>query len=254
MLRLPNLGTFMAVLAIAALPACAGGGSNGASGASDTSGASASPGASAAAASRGARAPAASERGKPGALASESGKPAAPRKVVAPLASGTEITLRVRDSLSSRFNHVGDTVIATSAGAAVDEAGQAVIPAGAAFEGVITDIAPSSGPRSQGRLAMTFSKVRFGGHTYALEGRMVSADQSQAGRGITAGTALKVGAGAAVGGVAGRIIGGNTTGAVVGAAAGAVAGGVVAHETRRLDVVLPRGGMVKIALTAPFQP
>ena len=34
----------------------------------------------------------------------------------------------------------------------------------------------------------------------------------------------------------------------------AVAGGVVAHETRRLDVVLPPGGVVKIALTAPFQP
>lgn len=248
MRRLPTFGAFMAVLAVTALPACKGSGSDG-----DASAAGA-PDSAAPAASRGTRASSAAERAKPGALTSEAGKPAAPRKAAMRLASGTEITLHVRDSLSSRFNHAGDTVIATSAGAAVDEAGQTVIPAGAAFEGVITDIAPSSGPRSQGRLAMTFSKVRYGGRTYALESHLVSADETQAGRGITTGTALKVGAGAAVGGVAGRIIGGNTTGAVVGAAAGAVAGGVVAHETRRLDVIVPRGGVVKIALTAPFQP
>ena len=245
MRRLPTFGAFMAALAVAALPACKGSGSNGDAGASDSV---------APAASQGARAPSATERGKPGSLASEAGKPAAPRKAMARLASGTEITLHVRDSLSSRFNHAGDTVIATSAGAAVDEAGETVIPAGAAFEGVITDIAPSPGPRSEGRLAMTFSKVRYGGRTYALQGQMVSADETQAGRGITTGTALKVGAGAAVGGVAGRIIGGNTTGAIVGAVAGGAAGGVVAHETRRLDVIVPRGGVVKIALTAPFQP
>ncbi len=247
MRRLPSLAALTAAALVAAASACTGAGSSGGSDASATAD-SAAP-----AARRGARTASAVERGKPGALTSESGKPVAARSALR-LAAGAEISLRVRDSLSSRFNHTGDTVIATSAAAAVDEAGQTVIPAGAAFEGVITDISPSSGPRSQGRLAMTFSRVRYGGRTYPLEGRMVSADETSAGRGITTGTALKVGAGAAVGGVAGRIIGGNTTGALIGAAAGAAGGAVVAHETRRLDVIVPRGGVVKIALTAPFQP
>jgi outer membrane lipoprotein SlyB len=74
------------------------------------------------------------------------------------------------------------------------------------------------------------------------------------GRGITAGTAAKVGAGAVVGGVAGRVIGGNATGTVVGAVAGAAAGGVVAHETRTLDIVLPDGAPIRAVFTSRFSP
>ncbi len=199
---------------------------------------------------------AASSAAKPGAPEKRSGPFAFLRshRKVETLAAGAEIRVQARDEISSRTAHAGDAVVVTSSAPAVNAAGDTVIPAGAELEGTITDIAPAPNPRASGRLAMDFSTVRFGGKSYPLHARLVAADAERVGRGIPGGTALKGGGGAAIGGLAGRLIGGNTTGAVIGAAAGAAAGGVYAHETRTLDVVLPRGGAVRIALTEPFQP
>lgn len=170
------------------------------------------------------------------------------------LASGTALSLRSRDGLTSRFSQLGDVVVATSLHPALSATGDTVIPAGAEFEGIVTAIAPAPNPRADGRLGIEFSEVRFGGRTYPVRTRLLGVATQRVGRGITGGTVLKVGAGAAAGGIVGRLIGGNATGTLVGAAAGAAAGGVYAHETRHLDVVLPRGGLIRIALAAPFQP
>ena len=231
MTRSRGLGALF-VVAAAALPACSGAGASGA--------------------------PPGPGGGRPGAAASAATRKSGPfaflrsHKKDEHLASGVEITLRVRDTISSRTNKSGDAVVATAVRPALSAAGDTVIPAGAVFEGVITDIAPSPNPRSEGRLAIEFSQVRYGGSSHPVRARLLGAETERVGRGITGGTALKVGAGAGVGGLAGRLIGGNATGTIVGAAAGAAAGGVYAHETRHLDVVLPRGGQIRIALTEPF--
>ena len=176
-------------------------------------------------------------------------KPAAP----AMLATGTTIDLTASDSLNSRNNKKGDAVTATSASPVKSKDGRPVIPAGAVFQGTISDIAPAEHPGGQGRLVLTFTRVSFGGKTYGVEASVDTMGTTMKGRGVTAGDAAKVGAGAVVGGIAGRLIGGNKTGTAVGAAAGAAAGVGVAAATRDVDIILPAGALVRIVLTAPFE-
>jgi hypothetical protein len=186
-----------------------------------------------------------------GASASMKGKAnAASRDLVA--ARGTVIELTSRDVLTSRRNRPGDTVVATATSAALDAARDTVVPVGAEFLGTVQEIAPAPNPRATGRLRLAFTAVRIGGVVHPIGVRVTELGTELKGRGVTGGTVAKVGAGAAIGGLVGRLVGGNTTGALVGAAAGGAAGGVYAHETRSLDVVLPRGSRIRVALTGPF--
>lgn len=175
-------------------------------------------------------------------------KPAAP----AMLATGTTINLMASDTLTSRHNKKGEAVTATTASAIKSKDGRQVIPLGAVFQGTISDIAPAEHPGGEGRLVLTFTRVSFGGKTYAVQASVDTLGTYMKGRGVTAGDAAKVGAGAVVGGIAGRLIGGNKTGTAVGAAAGAAAGVGIAAATRDIDIILPAGALVRIVLTAPF--
>lgn len=168
------------------------------------------------------------------------------------LAEGTAIELAAADTLTSRHNKKGDVVRAVLPAALKDAQGRVVIPEGAVFVGTITDIAPAESPGGEGRLALAFDRVEFGGKSYPVEVRVEQVGTYMKGRGVTAGDAAKVGAGAVVGGVAGRIIGRNTKGTVIGAAAGAAAGAGIAAATRDVDIILPAGARVKLVLTAPF--
>lgn len=176
-------------------------------------------------------------------------KPAAP----AMLATGTTINLMASDTLTSRHNKKGEAVTATTASAIKSKDGRQVIPLGAVFQGTISDIAPAEHPGGEGRLVLTFTRVSFGGKTYAVQASVDTLGTYMKGRGVTAGDAAKVGAGAVVGGIAGRLIGGNKTGTAVGAAAGAAAGVGIAAATRDIDIILPAGALVRIVLTAPFE-
>ncbi len=170
--------------------------------------------------------------------------------IVAP--EGAVIMLAAADTLTSRHNEKGEPVVATNAEAVLDAEGRVVIPPAAVFLGTISDIAPAEHPGGEGRLVLTFNRVQFGGNTFEIQARTDSIGSFMKGRGITAGDAAKVGAGAVVGAIAGRIIGGNRTGTVVGAAAGAAAGAGIAAATRDIDIVLPEGAPIRIVLTAPF--
>ncbi len=179
--------------------------------------------------------------------------PASQPKAAAPmLAPGTAIELAAADTLTSRHNKKGDAVSATAASDVRDERGRVVIPAGAVFLGTISDIAPAESPKGQGRLVLTFNRVQFGGKTYGVQARVDTLAAYTKGRGVTAGDAAKVGAGAVVGGIAGRLIGGNKKGTAIGAVAGAAAGAGIAAATRDVDIILPAGALIRIVLTAPF--
>ncbi len=167
-------------------------------------------------------------------------------------AQGAALELRSRDALTSRQNHAGDSIVATATTAALDAAGDTVIPVGAEFLGTVREIAAAPNPRSNGRLHLAFTAVRIRGDAHPVSVQVTGMGTQLKGRGITGGTVAKVGAGAVIGGLAGRLIGGNTTGALVGAAAGGAAGGVYAHETRSLDVVLPAGSRIRVSLAEAF--
>ena len=165
---------------------------------------------------------------------------------------GTSLAVANAALITSRHNHVGDPVVATAEAAAVSARGDTVIPAGAAFYGRVAAIAPAPNPHAHAVLRLAFDSVRIGDRGYPVHVEVVSLATTLQGRGVTAGTAAKVGAGAVVGGVAGRLIGRSTTGTVIGALAGGAGGAVWANATRNLDVVLPKGGTIRLKLTEPF--
>jgi hypothetical protein len=168
------------------------------------------------------------------------------------LGLGTTITLAASDTLTSRHNKKGETVTATATADLRDERGRVVIPAGALFIGVISDIAPAESPGGQGRLVLTFNQVEIGGNRYPVAARTDSVGSYMKGRGVTAGDAAKVGAGAVVGAVAGRVIGGDKTGTIVGGVVGAAAGVGIAAATKDVDIILAAGAPIRLVLTAPF--
>lgn len=171
-------------------------------------------------------------------------KPAAP----ATLPSGTVIELAARDTITSRRNKTGDSVTATLSAAIKDAQGRVVIPAGATFLGTIAEIKAAGSPGGEGTLRLAFDRVSFGGKTYNAVASSDSLQTETQGRGVTAGDAAKVGAGAAVGAVAGRLLGKNAKGAVIGGVVGAAAGAGVAAATKDQDIVLPAGGRIRLVL------
>ncbi len=177
---------------------------------------------------------------------------APPSSVTLRLVPGTSVTLRSRTTITSRHNHAGDPIEAAAGAAVVGADGDTVIPAGAVFYGRVGALAPAPHPDQQGVLRVSFSEVRIRGVRYPVHGDVTYLATAMAGRGVTAGTAAKVGAGALIGGVAGHLIGRSGTGTVIGAVAGGAGGAVVAHATRTMDIVLPAGAEIRLKLTEPF--
>jgi hypothetical protein len=201
-------------------------------------------------------APAATPAETPTATSKPAAKTPAARVVPAAasmLASGTEFATSAVDSISSRHNHAGETMHVRVGADVKDAQGRTVIPAGAVVALRIDLLAPAENDADKtGKLKLTPTAVEFGGSSHALSASVDSVSYSIVGRGVTAGDAAKVGAGAVIGGIAGRLIGGNRRGTAVGAVAGAAGGAVVASKTNDRDVVIRVGNYVRIKLTGAF--
>lgn len=165
------------------------------------------------------------------------------------LGAGTTVELRNSVEINSRNNRTGAPVTASAQRAVYSARGDTVVPAGAEFVGRVTALKPAERPGLEGTMHITFDSVRLNGRTLPIEARVVEMGTITKGRGVTAGDAAKVGAGAVIGGVAGRVIGGDRRGTIIGAATGAAAGAIIAHNTRDIDIVLPVGAPVRIELT-----
>jgi hypothetical protein len=189
---------------------------------------------------------------KPVAQAPKPAAPTRPASVTHTVGAGTMIQLAASDTITSRHNKKGETVVATTTEDIRDPQGGVVIPAGSRFTGTISDIAPAASSTSQGRLVLSFHQVEIGGTVYEVAARTDSLGTVMKGRGVTTGDAAKVGVGAAAGAIAGRVIGGNKTGTIVGGVVGAAAGTAVAAATKDVDIVLPAGAPIRLVLTAPF--
>jgi hypothetical protein len=168
------------------------------------------------------------------------------------LPAGSVIELVAVDTISNTTHVAGDTVWATTNADVLDDNGDVAIPAGARFEGVIEEIEESESIGGTGKLSVAFTRVTFGGSDYTLDGVSDSVGTQTEGRGVTAGDAAKVGAGAAAGAVLGGLISKDSKGAIVGGIVGAAAGVGVAAATKDRDVVLPAGGMVRLVLASPL--
>ena len=185
-------------------------------------------------------------------------KPAAPKPVAKPaapraLAAGTTVPTTVDREITSRTDKPGATVTGTVTSNVVDASGRVVIPAGSRVTMTITEIHESENKGDKtGKLTLTPNEVEIGGKTYSVTATAQALDRTLVDRKTNAGDIAKVGAGTAIGAVAGRVIGGNTKGAVIGGIIGGAIGTQRAIETQDRDVVVPANSRVELTLQGEF--
>jgi len=178
-------------------------------------------------------------------------RPTAPASYT--LAAGTRLHLGVTDTITSRTAKSGDAFTATVVEDMTDAAGRVMVPAGSTVHGTIVEVKPAPGPDMPGTLRLALTSLSVRGQSYPLQATIDSLETVRQGRGVTAGDAGKVAAGAAAGAIVGRIVGGNRTGTIIGGVVGAAAGAGVAHNTKDSDVVLPAGAHILATLAQALQ-
>lgn len=183
--------------------------------------------------------------------------PPAPSPAPAPatpaLAAGTDLALSAAIEFSSKTHKVGQKVAATVSADVTDANGKVVIPAGATVTMTIAELVVSENKADQGTVVLEATSVSFGGASYDLDGVTTEVQHTLKGRGVQAGDAAKVGAGAAAGAVVGRILGGKKKGTVVGGVIGAAAGTAVAVNSADRDVVVSVGSKIVLKIGSLFE-
>lgn len=193
---------------------------------------------------------------KPAAPKPVTRKPAAPKPaapVVRTLASGTTMATTMDREISSHTDKAGDTVTTTVTADVTNARGQVVIPAGSKVTFSIAELHESENKGDKtGKLTLTPTQVEISGRSYAIEGSAEALDRMLKDRKTNAGDVAKVGAGTAAGAIVGRVLGGNTKGAVIGGILGGAIGTQRAVETQDRDVVVPAGSRVEVTLGSSF--
>lgn len=157
----------------------------------------------------------------------------------AALPEGTELQVRLEESLSSATARPEDRFEATVAVPVRDEAGRVVLPAGTRVRGIVKAAESGQRPARAGRLDLTFDTIYLDDRTSTpLRASVVSLREDVDIK------SKRTGIGAAIGGVLGSILGG-TKGAIIGAVLGG-AGAVVAKAGE--DVTLPAGTILAARL------
>jgi len=157
---------------------------------------------------------------------------------------GTEIDVRLQNTLNSGTNQVEDRFEATTL-VDVVVSGRVIIPAGSLMRGVVTAVEPATRTNRTARLTISFDQVTVNGQPYAIRGTVTEAIE---GSGVK-GEATRIGAGAGVGAIIGGILGG-----VKGALAGVlIGGGGTIAATEGKEVQVPQGSVLRVRLDSPAQ-
>ncbi len=189
--------------------------------------------------------PAAQVSSQPGASPEEarSAKPEPARaEIVIP--KGTQLHVRIDESLDTKRNRAGDQFRASLAEPVVLE-GKTVVPKGTRFVGHVTESDASGRLKGRAILAITLDSFELGGKDYRVRtGSIdrVSADHKKRNLSLIGGGA---GLGALIGGLAG---GGK--GALIGAGAGAGAGTAGAAATGKREIGIAAESLLTFPLRA----
>lgn len=169
--------------------------------------------------------------------------PPPPKKFNIP--AGTQLTVRLSDSLDSEKNQTGDTFHATlSAPIVLDD--QTVIPSGADVTGHVVDVKSAGRFAGNSVLTLELTSVSMNGKTYNIQ----TNQWSRQGKGEGKNTAVKAGGGAALGAIIGGLAGGGK-GAAIGAGAGAGAGTGVAATKKGEQIKLAPEATLSFLLINP---
>jgi hypothetical protein len=156
------------------------------------------------------------------------------------LPDGTEIQVRLDQSLSSGTARLEDRFEATVAQSVMHD-GVVAIPAGTEVAGTVVRAEAAERPSRGGRLELSFDSIRFDdGRRVEIKARVVSLEEEGLDK-------SKAGLGALIGGILGAVVDGKK-GAVIGGILGG--GGTVVASTGD-DVELPAGTVLTLRLDRP---
>jgi hypothetical protein len=168
----------------------------------------------------------------------------APQPIVVP--SGTVLTVRTSQALSSKNSQTGQTFLATLA-QPIGVNGKTALPAGAAVSGTVLNAKAKGKIKGQAELSLALTSISVGGHTYSIQTSMVSSTAKGKGKR----TAATTGGGAAGGALIGGIAGGGK-GAAIGALVGAGAGFIGGAATGNKQIEIPAESALSFTLTEPL--
>ena len=156
--------------------------------------------------------------------------------------NGTELVVRLNESLSSDLNDKGDTFIASLASPImIDD--QVVIPAEAGVQGRVVDVQSAGRFSGRPKLAVEITRVTYNGKDYELR----SSQYSKQGASRDVRSVAAIGGGAGVGAIIGAIIGGGR-GAAIGSVIGAGAGTGAQAASKAPELKIPAETLLNFRL------
>jgi hypothetical protein len=157
---------------------------------------------------------------------------------------GTEVDVRLQNSLNSGTAQVEDRFEGTTV-ADLNIDGRLAIPSGSVVRGVVTAVEPGTRTNRTSKMTVSFDQVTVNGRSYPIRGTVTQAIEGEGIRGEAGRTAAGAGVGAIIGGILGGF-----KGALAGILIGG--GGTIA-ATEGKDVELPQGSILRVRLDSPVQ-
>jgi BON domain len=170
--------------------------------------------------------------------------PPPPPPIVVP--TGTILTVRVGQALSSKNSNSGDRFTATLA-QPVSVEGVPAIPAGSALRGTVVTAKSKGKIKGEGELDLVLTSVTVQGQAYNIKTNLL--ENTVKGKGKR--TAATTGGGAAGGALIGAIAGGGK-GAAIGALVGGGAGFAGGAATGNKQIEIPAESALSFRLSAPL--
>jgi hypothetical protein len=161
------------------------------------------------------------------------------------ISAGTELVVRLADSLSSARNRRGDTFLATLEEPVVVD-GYVVAREDSKLTGRVVAARESGHLRTPARLAITLTYMELDGQSYPIE----TTDYARRARGHAKHNAKWIGALAGGGALLGALVG-HGKGALIGAGIGAGAGTGTAYATGKKDIYFPSESRLRFRLERP---
>ena len=167
-----------------------------------------------------------------------------PEKITIP--PGTDLEVRLDETLSSAANRSGDTFEATLVDPITLE-NRVIVPRGARLSGRVLEAIPSGHLKTPASLAITLTSMEVDGDSYDLTtstfGRRARSHKKR--------NAAWIGGSTAGGALIGALLGGGK-GAAIGAGVGAGGGTAAAYATGKKDIVLPSETLLRFSLEEPL--
>jgi hypothetical protein len=168
----------------------------------------------------------------------------APQPVIVP--SGTVLTVRTSQGLSSKNSHSGQVFMATLA-QPIGVNGKTTLPLGATVSGTVVNAKAKGKIKGAAELSLALTSISVRGHTYQIQTNIVSSTAKGKGKR----TAATTGGGAAGGALIGGIAGGGK-GAGIGALVGAGVGFIGGAATGNKQIEIPAESALSFTLTEPL--